>query len=446
MSIDLSKEDPKELFEFLETLGEGAYGIVYKARKKTDGNIYALKVVPFENDMSDVAKEIGILKKLKSKYIIQYHESFQVDSELWIALEYAGGGSVSDMMTILKDVLTEPQIACICNAVLHGLDDLHRDRKIHRDVKAGNVLLTKDGDVKLADFGVAAQLTNTMSKRNTVIGTPYWMAPEVIQESSYDGKADIWSLGVTAIEMAEGRPPYSGIHPMRAIFMIPSRPAPSLSEPDKWSDEFNDFIAQCLQKNPDDRPRAKELLRHKFIRKAKPPRTLLVESVNRITELIELYGRPGQDDDETKTKDSNEGGTVKTQRTITEGSDSDNEYDTMVMHGTSSTMVVRSGDDQSDNDDNESEDDMSESDTIVMRKPTQSKEQQKKEEKEEEITDPEVQRLVNLYSTVPLDELKKQFDMLDEQEKREIQEIRDAYGCRRKAISSVIRRAETEDQ
>jgi len=202
-------------------------------------------------------------------------------------MEYCGAGSVSDIMRLCKVTLSEPQIACICKYALKGLSYLHSLRKIHRDIKAGNLLMNEAGETKLADFGVSGQLTDTMSKRNTVIGTPFWMAPEVIQEIGYGTGADIWSLGITCIEMAEGKPPYHNIHPMRAIFMIPTKPSATLKDQDKYSKAFHDFIAQCLIKDQTKRPSADQLLEHEFIKTAPDTSSLkpLIESaLKRIAE------------------------------------------------------------------------------------------------------------------------------------------------------------------
>ena len=197
------------------------------------------------------------------------------DGNLFVVMEYAGSGSTSDMSKLLGSGLAESDIAIVCRETLKGLAYLHAMKKIHRDIKGGNILLTDRGDVKLADFGVSAQLNNTMSRRNTFVGTPYWMAPEVIQENKYDGRADIWSLGITAIEMAEMVPPRSNVHPMRVLFAIPRDAPPTLKDKKKWSAEFHDFVKQCLEKDAARRPTAVEMLQHEFIRGARSNAALL---------------------------------------------------------------------------------------------------------------------------------------------------------------------------
>ncbi|KRY20161.1 Serine/threonine-protein kinase 4 [Trichinella patagoniensis] len=208
-------KQPEEVFDILCKLGEGSYGSVYKAIHKSTGQCLAVKQVPVDTDLQEIIKEISIMQQCDSPYVVKYYGSYFKNSDLWIVMEYCGCGSVSDIMRLRKQTLNENEIAVILHDVLTGLQYLHSRRKIHRDVKAGNILLNTEGHAKLADFGVAGQLTDTMAKRNTVIGTPFWMAPEVIQEIGYDCKADIWSLGITALEMAEGKPPYADIHPMR---------------------------------------------------------------------------------------------------------------------------------------------------------------------------------------------------------------------------------------
>jgi len=276
--LGLIESDPTDLYEYQEKLGEGAFGTVWKAREKTTDTIYAVKQVVIEQeDIDDILREIEHMSALDaSDYIVNYKRCYispKYDM-LWIVMEYCGPGSVSDLMTITKKTLTEIQIAVILRDVLKGLNHLHEKLRIHRDIKAGNILLNDKCVAKLADFGVSGQ-SKDFTKHHTVIGTPFWMAPEVIQEE-YDKEADIWSLGITAIEMAEGKPPYYNIHPMRAIFMIPTRPPPKLSNPDAWSPEFISFVAACLQKKPQDRLTAFKLLKHPFILKERSVKSKVV--------------------------------------------------------------------------------------------------------------------------------------------------------------------------
>lgn len=295
--VGVDSVDPNTVFDILEKLGEGSYGAVFKAMDLRDESIVALKVIPVENDVSELFDEINMLKQCESPYIVGYKGSYLKDSNVWIAMEFCGAGSVSDVMNICKLTLVENQIACICRQTLKGLKYLHSQGKIHRDIKSGNILLNELGVSKLADFGVSAQLTETVNKRKTVVGTPYWMAPEVLSESAYDVKADIWSLGITAIEMAMGEPPLAKVHPMRAIFMIPMKPPPTLAE--SFSETFRDFVAQCLNKDPKKRPSAKRLLKHPFIINS-PGRAVIQEIVLKGLPLIEEFRKTQSIDAESE--------------------------------------------------------------------------------------------------------------------------------------------------
>ncbi|KAF0987290.1 hypothetical protein HZS_3691 [Henneguya salminicola] len=259
----------KASFKILEKLGQGSYGLVYKAIHIASENILAVKQVPIGADIKDILKEISIMQQCDSKYVIKYYGCYYEKLDLWIIMEYCGAGSVLDIMKFLKKPLSEARIARILFDAIRGLEYLHLRRKLHRDIKAGNILLDYDGTAKLADFGVSGQMTDTLAKRNTMVGTPYWMAPEVIEEVGYEYKADIWSLGITCIEMAEGKPPFSNMHPMRAIFIIPTKPSPTFSNRSKFSNLFIDFTDQCLKKSPKDRSNSTQLLRHEFITKYK---------------------------------------------------------------------------------------------------------------------------------------------------------------------------------
>jgi len=259
--------DPTKQYDLLQEIGEGSYGKVYKAKTKQGNNLLAIKIIPVDNDLEDLDKEIEALKKVKnSNYIVRYHGNFQNEGHLWIVMDLCDAGSVADVLSVCKKQLTEEEMRDICAAACLGLVHLHAHKLIHRDIKAGNILLTSQGHAKLADFGVSAQVSTMKSKRDTLIGTPYWMAPEVILETKYDERCDVWSLGITLIEMAEGVPPLDHIHPMRAIFQIPKRDPPKFQEEAKWSADMVDFLVKCLIKDPKVRPHSSELLEHPFIK------------------------------------------------------------------------------------------------------------------------------------------------------------------------------------
>ncbi|XP_051691240.1 mitogen-activated protein kinase kinase kinase kinase 4 isoform X24 [Oryctolagus cuniculus] len=280
VDIDLSSlRDPAGIFELVEVVGNGTYGQVYKGRHVKTGQLAAIKVMDVtEDEEEEIKLEINMLKKYSHhRNIATYYGAFIKksppghDDQLWLVMEFCGAGSITDLVKNTKgNTLKEDWIAYISREILRGLAHLHIHHVIHRDIKGQNVLLTENAEVKLVDFGVSAQLDRTVGRRNTFIGTPYWMAPEVIAcdenpDATYDYRSDLWSCGITAIEMAEGAPPLCDMHPMRALFLIPRNPPPRLKSK-KWSKKFFSFIEGCLVKNYMQRPSTEQLLKHPFIR------------------------------------------------------------------------------------------------------------------------------------------------------------------------------------
>uniref|UniRef100_A0A6Q2X0D3 non-specific serine/threonine protein kinase n=1 Tax=Esox lucius TaxID=8010 RepID=A0A6Q2X0D3_ESOLU len=452
LSEDNLTKQPEEVFDVLEKLGEGSYGSVFKANYKETGEIVAIKQVPVETDLQEIIKEISIMQQCNSPHVVRYYGSYFKNSDLWIVMEYCGAGSVSDIIRLRNKTLTEDEIATIVQSTLKGLEYLHFMRKIHRDIKAGNILLNAEGQAKLADFGVAGQLTDTMAKRNTVIGTPFWMAPEVIQEIGYNCVADIWSLGITAIEMAEGKPPYADIHPMRAIFMIPTNPPPTFRNPGMWSEQFQDFVSQCLVKNPENRATATQLLQ------AAKPRAILralitdameiklkkVEAEQRETgpggrrqlDLTEDVVLPNQDDDEVDLGTMVRASTGN-MGTIREAGSVGGTARTMIEHSDTGTMQSQLGTMVINSDDEDEEAGTMKHDTMQPAKPS-FLEYFEQKEKEANCHNNSGGNPGHNIRTWSVEELKLRLASLDPQMEQEIDEIHQRYQAKRQPILDAI--------
>nr|XP_045591860.1 mitogen-activated protein kinase kinase kinase kinase 3-like isoform X9 [Procambarus clarkii] len=282
LSSDISRRNPQDEYELIQRIGSGTYGDVYKAKRLITNEFAAIKVIKLEpgDDFTIIQQEILMMKDCRHPNIVAYFGSYLRRDKLWICMEFCGGGSLQDIYHIIGP-LQERQIGYMCRETLRGLEYLHRMGKMHRDIKGANILLTENGDVKLADFGVSAQITATISKRKSFIGTPYWMAPEVAaveRKGGYNQLCDIWAVGITAIELAELQPPMFDLHPMRALFLMSKSgfKPPTLKDKSKWTQNFHHFVKLALTKNPKRRPTADKLLLHPFVA-ADLPKWLAVE-------------------------------------------------------------------------------------------------------------------------------------------------------------------------
>lgn len=263
-----SNEDPLKRFHELSKIGQGASGGVYTAFDDVTNQCVAIKQMELEKQPKKelIINEILVMKGSKHGNIVNFIEAYLLKKELWVVMEYMEGGSLTDIVT--HSIMTEAQMGAVCRETLKGLRFLHSKGIIHRDIKSDNILLSLSGDIKLTDFGFCAQIKDHASKRNTMVGTPYWMAPEIVMKKAYGPKVDIWSLGIMTIEMIEGEPPYLNETPLRALFLITTNGKPELKDRDAQSPELQEFLDACLEVNPSKRSNSVQLLGSKFIQQA----------------------------------------------------------------------------------------------------------------------------------------------------------------------------------
>jgi serine/threonine protein kinase len=284
----VNKSDPTKLYPNPKKIGEGAAGEVFMAVQAGTNRRVAIKKMTLANqNLKLLLTEIAIMKDSHHANIVDYVDTYLVEEKLWVVMEYMDGGCLTEILEQYEHFqMSERHIARVCLETLKGLIYIHSLHRIHRDIKSDNILMSMQGEIKLADFGYAAQLTKQKQKRNTIVGTPYWMAPELIRGQPYDQRVDVWSLGIMAMEMAEGEPPYMEFPPLRALFLITTKGIPPLKDQKRWSPEFQSFLSKCLEKDADKRIDSQSLLAHPFLRKACEPQEI-VELIEKARSLKE---------------------------------------------------------------------------------------------------------------------------------------------------------------